>query len=215
VCVCVCARARACVSDSCGDVRIKDVPSPHLTPPVPFSNYRISGNKGAISITCTIGDCWVSFLTGHLNAHTEELERRITDMESIMFGLHTFEGEFADSDEYVSSETIGAQYEQYVKNIEVANRSHVVITFGDFNFRLEPLGDDGQPLEHDAQVSQHCPLMVGGVGEVVATLGVCVGWARTAECAGGFERKSSKTRARERTNCSLTLRPTFIRSVLP
>eukprot|EP00038_Savillea_parva_P013600 m.211719 g.211719 ORF g.211719 m.211719 type:complete len:551 (+) comp25629_c0_seq1:245-1897(+) len=112
----------------------------------------ISGNKGAVSVTCRIGETWITFLTGHLNAHTEGLERRIADMESIMIGLHRDEGEFASSDNYVAS--FGTDYQQAVSNVEVANRSHITIIFGDLNFRLEPLGEDGQPLEHEAQCAR-------------------------------------------------------------
>lgn len=45
---------------------------------------------------------WVSFLTAHLNAHTEYLERRIADFETIMFGLHAQSDDLGERETYVA-----------------------------------------------------------------------------------------------------------------
>jgi len=129
----------------------------------------VSGNKGALSVTCRIGDVWVSFMTAHLNAHTEQLERRIADYESVMFGFHApLDTLAAESEDYVAAEAMAApaaagaagaalhpnspMSAAYLKNIEVNNRSHVTLFMGDFNFRLEALDPkSGEPLSHEDQ----------------------------------------------------------------
>jgi hypothetical protein len=50
---------------------------------------------------------------------------------------------------YTTSNSL--DFREYAKNVEVGNRSHVVLAFGDFNFRLDPLGADGKSLPTSEQ----------------------------------------------------------------
>lgn len=111
----------------------------------------VSGNKGGINVSFRIGETWLSFMSAHFNAHTEELERRILDYGSVMAGLHPVADDFGEKVDY---QVMEADDQQYVRNVEQMNKCHVVFAFGDFNFRLEPMEADGvtaKPKPEDYQ----------------------------------------------------------------
>eukprot|EP00041_Stephanoeca_diplocostata_P015525 m.296652 g.296652 ORF g.296652 m.296652 type:complete len:534 (-) comp20069_c0_seq5:352-1953(-) len=108
----------------------------------------VSGNKGGVCISFRLGFTWVSFISGHFNAHTHELERRVQDYGNVFGGLHPVSDDYGDATHYESVVT------DWKRNIEVNNRSHVLYAFGDFNFRLEPQLPLGLEMEHEDQCEE-------------------------------------------------------------
>jgi len=110
----------------------------------------VSGNKGGIGLSMRVGETWISFLSAHMAAHTHENEKRIEDYGTIMGGLHPPEEGIVTKLLYTTLEqedpTKSLFEQSYVRNVEMMNRSHVVFAMGDFNFRLEPLKEDGTPV---------------------------------------------------------------------
>eukprot|EP00730_Choanoeca_flexa_P018047 TRINITY_DN8750_c0_g1_i5.p1 TRINITY_DN8750_c0_g1~~TRINITY_DN8750_c0_g1_i5.p1 ORF type:complete len:505 (+),score=78.24 TRINITY_DN8750_c0_g1_i5:158-1672(+) len=96
----------------------------------------ISGNKGGIACTLNIGGARLAFITAHLNAHMNQVERRNQDYEKINRELHD------TKDTYGTQRKARANNEQDLTyHIEVMNRSDAVFWFGDINYRLQPLPD--------------------------------------------------------------------------
>lgn len=91
-----------------------------------------SGNKGGVSISLRLGDTCIAFVTCHLNAHMEELERRNQDYCTINACLHP------PQSDYVETEGVEEVSIDDTREIEVANRHDLVIFFGDLNYRLAP-----------------------------------------------------------------------------
>ncbi len=78
-------------------------------------------------------------------------------MKSVMAGLHPVADDFAEPKDYTVME---AGDQQYVRNVEQMNKCHVMFAFGDFNFRLEPLYQDGTPIQKPDDLAEVCILCV-------------------------------------------------------
>eukprot|EP00056_Hartaetosiga_gracilis_P014331 m.240291 g.240291 ORF g.240291 m.240291 type:complete len:524 (+) comp14836_c0_seq1:212-1783(+) len=103
-----------------------------------------SGNKGAVAIMIHIDGVTLSFVNNHLNAHMEQLPRRIEDYQVISRRLHYSHDTFGD-EKLKMAEQDDPEYA-----VEVMNKSDVVFWFGDINMRLQPLEDlDKRSEMHD------------------------------------------------------------------
>eukprot|EP00055_Hartaetosiga_balthica_P002751 m.5145 g.5145 ORF g.5145 m.5145 type:complete len:529 (-) comp2345_c0_seq1:348-1934(-) len=111
-----------------------------------------SGNKGAVALVVHIDGARLAFVNNHLNAHMEQLERRIDDYEIISRRLHHAHDTFGDEKQKMTEQ------DDMEYSVEVMNKNDVVFWFGDVNMRLQPLED----LE---QRKEMCDIVLGLIRE--------------------------------------------------
>ncbi len=106
---------------------------------------RLSGNKGAVSVSLRVGATRITFINAHLNAHLAELEKRIEDYRAVCAGLAPATPR-CRSDRDIKHPLAGDSNAASAVDHEVPNRSDVVFFFGDLNFRVAP------PLPTEAEM---------------------------------------------------------------
>jgi len=104
-----------------GEIRLSVFVKRSLRPYIQTFNHTIqttgrldgiSGNKGGLGLSMQIGETWFTFITGHLNAHAEFMERRNEDCKAIFKGL---------TNGFPGFESI---------------QTHYAFFFGDLNYRI-------------------------------------------------------------------------------
>lgn len=99
--------------------------------------YDKLGNKGGIGLTFKVAKSSFCFLTAHLSAHQEQMDRRVVEFRKICSEVASHLGNTTDFDQRDDKES---DSQPYTRN-PLLDRFDFIIWGGDFNFRVHGTRD--------------------------------------------------------------------------